>query len=265
MWVVRIITFLPLFYTFNVSADLSIRYDIVKPGKHLPYHSILIKNDLVRINQDIDQANAILLNLRTGDIAQLHNPSSRYFQINALTIDQYISFYKQNKSLLQGLIDQGIAQLDPQQRDQLLQFLDQYKRPASANRFDIKVTKQKQKVLGVDCTVFAVFEQSILHSEICMSGYQQLGLHADNISSLELLKRFIQQFKRSAPKQHQQLFELIAQPDQKINGLPMQVVNYRPDGKVANIIQAGAISLRDIPEQAYRIPPGFQANNFPIL
>jgi hypothetical protein len=265
MRVVRIITFLMLYYTFNVSADLSIRYDIVKPGKNLPYHSILIKRDLVRINRDIDQTNAILLNLRTGDIAQLYNPTSRYFEINIQTIDQYIGFYKQNKTLLQGLIDQGMTQLGPQQRDQVQQFLDQYNNSASVKQLDIKVTKQKQKILGVNCTVIAVFEQGILQSEVCMSGYRQLGLHADNINSLELLKRFIQQFKHSAPKKHQQLFELIAQPDQEMNGLPMQLVNYRPDGKIAYVIQAGAISLRKIPEQAYRIPPGFQANNFPIL
>ncbi len=266
MWVVRIITFLMLYYTFNVSADLSIRYDIVKPGKNRPYHSILIKRDLVRINKDIDQTNAILLNLRTGDIAQLHNPTSRYFEINIQTIDQYIGFYKQNKTLLQGLIDQGMTQLGPQQRDQVQQFLDQYKtNPASVKQFDIRVTKQKQKVLGVECSVIAVFEQGILQSEVCMSGYRQLGLHADNINSLELLKRFIQQFKRSAPKKHQPLFELITQPDKELNGLPMQLVSYQPDGKVAYVIQAGAISLRKIPAQAYRIPPGFQANNFPIF
>ncbi len=265
MWVVRIITFLILYYTFNVSADLSIRYDIVKPGKHLPYHSILIKRDLVRINQDSDQANAILLNLRTGDIAQLHNPTSRYFEINAQTIDQYIGFYKQNKTLLQGLIDQGMAQLDPQQRNQLQQFLDQYKKPATAEQFDIKVTKRIRQVLGVDCMVIAVFEQNKLQSEVCMSGYQQLGLHADNINSLELLRKFIQQFKQSAPKQHQQLFELIALPGKRTNGIPMQIVSYRADGKVANIIQAGAISLKPVPEQAYRIPPGFQPNSVPVL
>jgi hypothetical protein len=254
-----------LFYTFNVSADISIRYDIVKPGKHLPYHSILIKRDLVRINQDIDQANAILLNLRTGDIAQLHNPTSRYFEINAHTIGQYIGFYKQNKTLLQGLIDQGMAQLGPQQRDQVQQFLDQYKKPASANQFDIRVSKHQQQVLGVDCTVIAVFEQNKLQSEVCMSAYQQLGLHADNINSLELLRKFIQQFKQSAPRQHQQLFELITLPGKRINGIPMQIVSYRTDGKVANVIQAAAISLRAVPEQAYRIPPGFQPNNFPLL
>lgn len=266
MRVARIITFLLLYYTCNVAADLSIRYDLVQAGnKHLPFHSIMIKRELVRINRDIDQASAVLLNLRTGDIAQLHNPSARYFEINAQTIDQYLGFYKQNRTLLQGLIDQGITQLNPQQREQLELFLNQYKKPATEDQFALQVTSKKLQLLGVDCTVVAVFEHSKLLSEVCMSDYQQLGFHSADIHSLELLRGFIQQFKQSAPRQHQQLFELIAQPDHSMSGLPMQVVNYRADGKVASIIQAGAISLRPIPEQTYRIPAGFQANDFPLL
>ncbi len=265
MRVLRIITFLLLLYTINVSADLSIRYDLVNGARHIPFHSILIQRDLLRINRDIDQSMALLVNLRDGDIVQLHNPSKRFFQTNIQTIDQYVTFYKQNRTLLQGLIDQGMTQLVPQQREQLQQFLDQYKKPASANRFNIRVTGQHKQVLGTDCSVIAVYQEKTLKSEVCMASYPQLDLHTSDINSLEQIKRFIQQFKQSAPKQHQQIFTLLAHPAAQMDGIPMQVIDYQEDGKIRNIIQAAKISLRLIPSYNYRIPANFQPSNFPIL
>jgi hypothetical protein len=265
MRVLRIIAFLPLLYTINVLADISIRYDLVYAGKHHPYHSVQIKRDLLRINQDSDPSTSVLVNLRSGDIVQLHQPSQRFFEINIQTIDQYVSFYKQNKILLQGLIDQGMSQLAPQQRQQLEQFLDQYDKPNKSGQLSIQVTKKHHKILGVDCTVVAILEQKTLKHEACISSYRQLELRKNDTQSLELIKTFIQQFQRSAPQQHQQLFRLLMHPASVMNGLPMQVINYRNDGKVRNIIQASNISLRIIPGYLYRIPSNFEPSNTPIL
>jgi hypothetical protein len=265
MRVAQIITFLVLLYTANVHADISIRYDVIAHNQHLPYHSVLIKRDLVRIDQDKEVTQSLLINLQSGDIVQLHNPSQHYFSINVQTIDQYINIYKQNRSLLQGVIDQGLTQLDAQQREQLELFIDAYKKPAQGDQFDIRVSKQRRQVLGVDCNVLAIFQRNLLKSEICLSDYRQLGLNAADTKSLQQLKSFLHQFKNSAPKPYQALFDLLSQGKPQIDGLPMQMVNYRADGKVSYIIQAGAISLRLIPEWKYRIPPAYQPSNFPVM
>ena len=265
MRVLRIISCLILLYTANVFADLSIRYDLVNGAKHQPFHSILIQHDLLRVNRDIDQSMSLLVNLRDGDIVQLHNPSQRYFQINAQTIDQYVTFYKQNRTLLQGVIDQGMMTLAPQQREQLQQFLDQYNRPYSSQQYDIQATGRHKQVLGVDCSVIAIYEKNRLKSEICMSSYRQLDLHAGDVRSLEAVKNFIRQFRQSAPRRHQQLFSLLSQPSAQMDGLPMQLIDYQADGRIRNVIQAAKISLRLIPSSHYRIPSNYQPSNFPIL
>jgi hypothetical protein len=265
MRVARIISFLLLLYTANVAADLGIRYDVITQGKHQPYYSILIKRDMVRIERDYDSAQTLLVNLRSGDIVQLDNPSQHFFSINAQTIDQYVSFYKQNRSLLQGLIDQGITQLSERQRAQLDEVIQAYKTPAQQNQFNVHMSKKRQQVLGVDCNVLTVMQKTLLKSNICVSDYQQLGLNPEDIHSLQKLQAFVQQFRNSAPQQYQALFDLLSQGPAQINGLPMQMVTYRADGKVSYVIQAGAISFRSIPEWKYQIPPGFEPSTYPVM
>lgn len=260
-----IITFLLLLYTGNICADLSIRYDAIQSGRHLPYHSVMIKNDLVRINQAQGKAPAILINTVSGDIVQLDTTTQRYFRINAATIDQYIHFYKVNRTLLQGLIDQGMTQFNPQQREQIMSILDQYKNSTAQNQFNFRVSNKSAEILGIKCRVISIFQNQQIISEVCMSDLEQLGLSVDDIKSVNLLKGFIRQYRQSAPRQHQQLFSLLDQAAPQLNGIPMQIVNFRPDGKINNVIQTGSISLRKIPEQMYNIPPNFQPNSYPLL
>jgi len=266
MRVLRIISTLLLFYTANVSADLSIRYDAISDNQRTPFNSIMIKRELVRINQMQQAPASLLINLQSGDIVQLHEPSKRFFRINAATIDQYASFYKSNRTLLQGMIDQGLTQLSPEQREQIKTLLAQYRQPsATTHQYRLEPTPRKQEILGVECQVVAIMQEQQLISDICISDYRELGLRRGDMASLEQFKGFIQQFSHAAPPRHQYLFKMLANSQTEINGLPMQLTHYRADGKVSKVIQAGSISLRSIPNNLYRIPSNFKQNSLPLM
>ena len=75
------------------------------------------------MNQMVGQKPDVMVNLTTGDIIQLDSESKRYFRINTQTINQYVSIYRQNKGLMQGLISQGIKHMDPQKKAQIQQII----------------------------------------------------------------------------------------------------------------------------------------------
>jgi hypothetical protein len=261
-----IIAILVAYYSASVCADLTIHYDSIQPSGKQPLHSVLIKQQLVRIDQPAASSTSVMINMNSGDIVQLHPESRRYFRINAQTINEYASFYQRNKSMLQGLIDHGLARLDRDKRDQVEGFIDGLKNGSKAmQHIDIRLSGRMDEVLGVECAVLGIFNKGQLEREVCISPYDQLGLEADDIQSLEQLKQFVQQFRDAAPKLQQELLETLSNALTRLNGLPMKVVNYYPDGKIRNIIKASSISFRPIPDQAYRIPGGFQEQNMPVL
>lgn len=263
---VLIITFLMLIFTGNLSADLNIRYDSIINNQKRPLSSILIKRDLVRINQSPISQPSFLVNLRSGDIVQLHPQSQRFFKINTQTLGQYVSIYQNNKSMFQGVIDHGLQQLPPQKRTQIRQLINEYNQGSrSINNLSIKPTNKSDQVLGVDCSVLGIFIKNQLQREICIADYQQLGLNAGDIKSLELLKNFIKNFKKSITLEQQELLTTLTNGISHLNGIPLKVVNYYSNGQIQSIIQTGAISFRSIPMQVYRIPNNFQQQSFPVF
>ena len=261
-----IIAILIVYYSATARADLTIRYDSVQANGKQPLHQVLIKQQRVRIDQPAGDASSVMIDTDSGDIVQLHESSRRFFQINARTISEYASFYQRNKSLVQGLIDHGLARLDPARRDQVEGVINGLDKGSRGMRnIQIRPSGRVAEVLGVECEILGIFNAGKLERELCISSYQQLGLDNDNIQSLEKLKGFVGQFGSAMPKRQQALVTLLSDALDRVNGLPMQLVNYRPDGSVRKIIRAAKISLRPIPEQAYRIPGDFQQQNMPVL
>ena len=261
-----IIASLMLIFSANAGADLSIQYDSIGKQQRKPFTSVLIKRHWVRIDQSPQGSQSVVINLESGDIVQMHPQSRRYFQTNAQTLGEYARFYQRNKTLLSGLIDHGLRQLHPDKRDQVEQLIDRYKKgPKSFKHLRIEQLPRSDRVLGVQCAVFGIYDQDRLQREVCISSYQQLGLEQQEIRSIEQLKQFIHQFRESAPRKQRELFDLFTNNLAEIGGLPMKIVSFYPDGKVRNIIQASSISLRSIPAQAYRVPEGYQEQQLPVL
>jgi len=261
-----IISFLCLLFTGNLWADLSIRYDAISNQQKRPFNYVLIKQELVRINQAPATQPSVMIDLSNGDIVQLHPQSRRYFKINAQTIGQYVSIYQKNKTMIQGLIDHGIQQLNPQKRNQVQEWMQQFKQGSKTiDQITLRQTGKIDEVLGVECNVVAMLNKGQLQREVCLSNYQQLGLNQQDVNSLEQLKKFVHQFKQTAPPEHQELLNMIADGIAELEGIPLKIVNYRSNGEVRNIVQAGSISFRAIPDQDYRIPEDYQQQSFPVL
>ena len=261
-----IISFLLIYYSGSSVADLSIRYDTIGKHQQKPLDTLLIKQGLVRINPPVESAQSVMIDLDNGDIIQLHPQSKRYFKINAETLGGYAKFYTQNRSMLQGLIDQGMRQLSPDKRDQVEQIIGSYKRGSKQIRqMNIRALDKTDRVLGVGCSVYGIFKNGQLQREVCISSYQQLGLNEDDVQSLEQLKKFIQQFRQSVPREQQQIVNLLSNTLAELNGLPMQIVSLYPNGEVRVVVKAASISFRSIPPQAYRIPNDYQQQALPVL
>ncbi len=260
-----IISLLLSLFTGFVHADMTIRYDAITPNQKKPVHSVLIKQNLVRVNQVAGQKPDIMVNLTTGEIIQLHSESKSFFRTNTQTINQYVSLYRQNKGLMQGLINQGIKHLDPQKQGQIQQMLENFEQKSSTPlSISLKNTGKFNLVLGVQCQVFAIIDQGRRTSDVCLASYKQLELTAEDVASFEKLKKLVHQFKQSNPEQ-MDLLSIMANGLENLNGVPMKIVRYYPDGKIKNMMQAGSISFRKVPTVAYQIPQNYQEKLTPIL
>ena len=260
-----IISLLLSLFTNYLWADMTIRYDIISPNQKIPANTVLIKNHLVRMNQILGQKPDVMINLSTGDIIQLDPETKRFFRINTQTINQYVSLYRQNKGLMQGLISQGIKHLDPQKRAQIQQMMDKYDQKSSTpSSVSFKDTGKSDQVLGAKCHIFAIIDLGHHKSDVCLASYQQLELTPAEISSFNKLKTLIQQFKQSSSEQ-QDMITIMASGLENMNGVPLKMVNYYPNGKIKNMIQAGSISFRKVPNVAYQIPQDYQEKLTPLL
>ena len=261
-----IISLLSFFFTGNLWADLSIRYDTINKQQKRPLNSVQIKQELVRINQVGASQPSVMIDLSNGDIVQLHPQSRRYFKINAQTLGQYVSLYQKNKTKIQGLIDHGIQQLNPEKRGQVQQWMQQFKKGSQQlDQIAVRSSGKLDEVLGVECNVVVMLYQDKVIREVCLADYQQLGLNQEDANSLEQLKKFVHEFKKTAPSEHQPILNMIADGMTELKGIPLKIINYSSSGQIKNIVEAGSISLRSIPDHAYRIPEDYQQQSFPVL
>ena len=148
-----------------------------------------------------------MLNLGNGELIQLDDRNRSYFKTNTETLNQYLSIYRSNREMIQGLIDQSLRQLEPEKRAQVEQMVNQLQQPLETSTLKIKPTDQTDQVLGVECRVISLFDQDRHTRDICVSDYQQMKLTAADRQSLERLRQFIQHFRDSAPGQQQDLIE----------------------------------------------------------
>lgn len=261
----RIITLLSSFFTGFVQADLTIRFDAVSPDYKKPLHQVLIKQNFVRINQLSGKQPDIMLDSSTGDIVQLHFASKSYFRTNTKSINQYVSLYNQNKDLMKGLITQGIQHLNPQKQLKIQQMLENYnKKSSSPGSISFKDTGETDTILGVQCRIFTMLDQGHRAADVCLASYQQLELSPTDVKSFEKLKLMVQEFKNSSPE-HRNMLTIMANGLENLHGVPLKIIRYRADGKINSMVQAGAISFRQIPRLTYQIPGNYQQKLTPIL
>lgn len=265
MRVALIITFLLSTYTGYAAADITIRYDSINEKHKQPAHLLMVKQELVRINHKQGQQADVMLNLATGDIVQLDTESKRFFRINTQTINQYVDLYRQNKGLMQALINQGVQHLDPQKRNQIEQMMQRYDQGSNdPSVISFKNTGNVDQVLGVQCQIYALIEQGLHLRDVCLADYKQLQLEPADIQSFEQLKKAVRQFRQSSPNQ-QDMLTVMAAGFENLNGVPLKMVNYYPTGQIKSVIQAGSISLRPVPRMAYQIPADYQEKLTPLL
>ena len=174
MRVAAIISLLGFFFTSNLWADLSIRYDSIHNQQKKPLNSVQIKQELVRINQISASQPSVMIDLSSGDIVQLHPQSRRYFKINAQTLGQYVSIYQKNKTMIQGLIDHGIQQLNPEKRGQVQQWMQKFNQGSQQlDQIAVRSSGKLDQVLGVQCNVVVMSYQEKILREVCLADYQQ--------------------------------------------------------------------------------------------
>jgi hypothetical protein len=261
----RIIALAVLVYSSTAISDLTIRYDSVQGKQRQAYQVLMLKGPLLRVNPASKHPPSVLVDVDSGDIVQLHAPTQRYFRVNADTIDSYVDFYRNNRSMVQGFIDHGLARFAPAQKTDIEALIRQFdQRQPAVSSLQIRPTGKMDEILGARCRVVSVYQRSLLTSQVCIADYAELGLDQQQIHDLDRLKAFALKFRDTAPKRHRELFSMLAGPN-AVNGVPLKIVHFQQDGSVSRVIVAASISLQQIPRQAYHIPDHFQQLPTPIL
>lgn len=261
-----IIAFLTGIYTSCLHADLTLRYDAISTDRPLPLHSVAIKQQQVLVSQlQGYRPPSLILNLGTGEMIQLDDRNRSYFRIDTQTLNSYLSIYRSNQQMIQGLINQGLQQLGPEQRAEVEQMVRQLQQAPETGGSTIKPTGKTDQVLGFNCRVISLYEQNRHTRDICISDYRQLDLSTDDQQSLEQLRKFVQQFRESASVPQQDLLAFVMQSMEQSAGIPVKVINYDARGEVRNVIQLGDISNKPIDNEVFQIPRHYDRQLTPTL
>jgi hypothetical protein len=256
-----IITTLLLFFSAGAMADITLRYDEVQGDRHRPLQQAQLARGFLRIDPLDSPKLSLLIDLKQGDLYQLRHDQRRFFRIALRSLLQYSGLYENNRSVFQGLVDQGLRQLDPGQRAQAERFLRQLSKPRRA-RIEIRPLPRKGRVLGIDCRYLAVLQPGSAPREICVTPFRRLGLGADdlrNIQQLQSLARGLQQAGLS------RWFGSLLRGWQDLGGLPMEVLARGSDGRVLEHWRLGRLSRSPIRSGTLQRPAGYEESTTPLL
>jgi hypothetical protein len=256
-----IIPVLWLFFSAPSLADLTLRYDALTGGNRHPAQRIRLAHGMLRIDPLAGPDMSILIDLQRGRLIQIRHDRKRYFSIPLTTLLQYGSLYENNRTVFQGLIDQGLRQLDPRQRAQAERFLGQLKHPKRA-QIRLQPLNRRAEVLGLRCESVALLQPGSAARELCIGRYRDLGLDPQDQASLDQLGELaeaLQQMRMS------QWFDGVARAWRELDGLPLEIRALDRDGRVREHWRLGRLSRSPIADETMQIPPGYQPSNTPLI
>jgi len=256
-----IIPILMLIFSSVAQADLSLRYDAIEAGKARPAQQIRLARGWLRIDPLQQSSLSLLVDLNRGELYQLRHDRKRFFRIPLSTLLQYSGLYENNRSVFQGLIDQGLRQLEPGQRSQAERFLEQLKQPRRAH-IELRPLNRRGEVLGVHCEAVALIQPGSAPRELCVGRYRELGLDASDRASLDRigeLAEALQQLRMS------QWFDGVARTWRELKGLPLEIRGLDHRGRPLEHWRLGRLSRTPIPATEMRIPDGYQPSSTPLI
>ena len=256
-----IIPVLILIFSSVARADLSLRYDAIEAGKARPAQQIRLARGWLRVDPLQQSSLSLLVDLNRGDLYQLRHDRKRFFRIPLSSLLQYSGLYENNRSVFQGLIDQGLRQLDPSQRSQAERFLEQLKQPRRA-RIELRPLNRRGEVLGVQCESVALIQPGSVPRELCVGRYRELGLDTSDRANLDRIGELaaaLQQLHMS------QWFEGVARAWRELKGLPLEIRAFDHSGRPLEHWRLGSLSRMPIPATEMRIPDGYQPSSTPLI
>jgi len=265
MRIIFIITFLAATYSCDTLADLTLQYDRQRAQQTPLPIQVTLKQQRLRISTPSPAQSDLLLDVTTGDIIQLHKQQQSYFSINVKTLNQYVGLYRQNSSLLQGLIAQGLTQVDPAKRSRIENMMNKFKGNAqNPLPVSLKPRPQTRQILGVNCHRVEIWQGKQHLSDVCVASFRDLQFAPDDVKTLQQLKAMLQQFRQQTNDQ-QDILGMIAKGLENLDGLPLEVVKLNDDGSVHDITRLQRISLRSVADSTMQIPAGFKQKMTPAM
>ncbi len=262
LWMARaIIPVLWLLFSATAQADLSLRYDRLNGPKHQPVQQIRLAHGMLRIDPIGGPPMSLLVDLNGGRLIQLRHDRRRYFSIPLSTLLQYGSLYENNRSVFQGLVDQALRQLDPDQREQAERFLAQLKHPRRG-RIQLKPLGRKRRVLGAECTAVALLQPGMPPRELCVSRYRDLQLDEGDRANLERIGQLAETLRRGGMSRW---FDGVVRTWKSLQGLPLEIRGFDRQGRLVEHLRAGRLSRSPIPANDMQIPADYEASSTPLI
>jgi len=256
-----IIPVLWLFFSAPGLADLTLRYDALTGGKSHPAQRVRLAHGMLRIDPLGGPEMSILVDLQRGRLIQIRHDRKRYFSIPLSRLLQYGSLYENNRTVFQGLIDQGLRQLDPQQREQAERFLGQLKHPKRA-RIRLQPLNRQGEVLGLRCESMALLQPGNDARELCVGRYRDLDLDPRDRASLDQLGELAEALQQTRLSQW---FDGVARAWRELGGLPLEIRAFDRNGRPREHWRLGRLSRAPVPGEAMQIPPGYQPSSTPLI
>ncbi len=255
-----IIPILWLLFSSTAMADLSLRYDAISGQQSRPAQQLRLAHGMLRIDP-VGGPMSLLLDLERGDLIQIRHDRKRYFRIPLTTLLQYGSLYENNRSVFQGLVDQGLRQLDPARREQAERFLGQLRHPQRA-RIELRPLNRRGEVLGVRCESVALIQPGSAPRELCVGRYRELGLDARDRASLDRIGELAEALRQLRMSQW---FDGVARSWRELKGLPLEIRGFDRNGRPLEHWRLGRLSRTPIPATEMRIPDGYQPSSTPLI
>ena len=256
-----IIPILILLFSSVARADLSLRYDAIEAGKARPAQQIRLARGWLRVDPLQQSSLSLLVDLNRGDLYQLRHDRKRFFRIPLSSLMQYSGLYENNRSVFQGLIDQGLRQLEPGQRSQAERFFEQLKQPRRA-RIEVRPLGRKGRVLGLECRYLAVLQPGTLPREVCVAPFSALELGRQDLANLQQLQKLADTLQQADLSRW---FGGVLRGWQQLGGLPLEVRSIGSDGKTVQHWRLGRLSRSPVDARLLAVSPQYLESSMPLL
>ncbi len=242
-------------------ADATMIYE-QSNGSHKSENIMQIKDNKIRFTPPEKQNDYSLFDSQKNELIHIDVEKKQYLRMNEQFIEQQAQQAKQRMDTMRQRMQEKMKDMPDEQKKQVEQMMNNHlsrveaaKNPA---KLEQKKTTRSENIAGVQCTIYEFYLKGKIHSELCITTSENMGLSANDSKALMAMQTFMKRMQKVAQS-------IAGSPviAADIQGIPLHSLLFGPDASVKMETRLKSLNTKALDSQIVLIPDGYVPMTIP--